>query len=670
MTVRSGSGRAVGWCALLLAGQIATLLLIEAGPLVRYQHYPPLHRLLSGSHPAALAVFAFQALAVVLGLARARSMLAAVLRRAPGWTVLWVGVVFVLTSATLSRSIADYAGELLFASLVQLVHLGNVLLILAHLPDTWLGPLESVASRILGPRGGNTPEPDDLDRFAWIPALWVTAVAVVLTIGAYQMHPHVPDEVAYLLPARYFAEGRITLPLPAVPDAFNVDLMTYQATRWFSPVNPGWPAILAVGALAGLPWLVNPLLAGLNVLLAYRFLRGIYPRRTARIAVLLFAVSPWNLFMAMNIMPHTATLTCALGAAVAVAHLRRDPRLRWAVLGGLGVGMVGLIRPLEGAAVGILLGLWALGARGKRFRLAPAAALTMASLATGALVLPYNRHLTGSATTFPIMAYTDALYGPGRNDLGFGPSRGMGWPGLDPLPGHGPADVAINANFNLFQINTELLGWGTGSLLLLLAWLASRRLRRPDWMMLAIIGVVAGLHSFYYFSGGPDFGARYWYLVIIPCLALTARGIEYLEREAEPAVSSGAPRVLAAVALLVFVPWRAIDKYYHYRGMRPDIRRIAAAHPLQDGIVLVRGKRHPDYASAMAYNPVDFATPRPLYAWDRSPAIRRELAAAYPGRAFWIVDGPTVTGNGYRLVAGPLTGAQLVLRPDSLLLPP
>ena len=164
--------------------------------------------------------------------------------------------------------------------------------------------------------------------------------------------------------------------------------------------------------------------------------------------------------------------------------------------------------------------------------------------------------------------------------------------------------------------------------------------------------------------------------MIIPCLALTARGIEHLENGAERVVSGGAPRVLAgvgvlgAVTLLVFIPWRAIDKYHHYRGMRPDIRRIAAAHPLQDGIVLVRGKRHPDYASAMAYNPVDFSAARPLYAWDRGSDVRRQLAAAYPGRAFWIVDGPTVTGSGYQLVAGPLTGAQLVVRPDSLLLPP
>lgn len=676
MTVRPGAGIAAAWFALFLAGQIATLLQIEAGPLVRYQHYPPLRRLLFDSHPAAIAVFAAQVLAVALGLVRARATVGSMLSRAKGWPVLVVGLVFVLTSATLSRSVTDYAGELLFASLVQLVHLGNVLLILAHLPETWLGRIENLANRLLGPRGDGVSEPGGPDRFAWIPGLAVTALAVVLAIGAYQMHPHVPDEVAYLLPAQYFAEGRITMPLPAVPAAFDVDLMTYQATRWFSPVNPGWPAILSVGALVGLTWLVNPVLAGVNVLLAYRLLREIYPRRTARIAILLLAVSPWNLFMAMNLMPHTATLTCALAAAVAVARLRRDPRLRWAVLAGGFVGMVGLIRPLEGAAVGLLLGLWALGARGSRFRLAPAAVLTAATLATGALVLPYNRYLTGSATTFPIMAYTDALYGPGRNDLGFGSNRGMGWPGLDPLPGHGPADVAINANFNLFQINTELLGWATGSLLVLAVWLVSRRLRRPDWLMLGVIGMVAGLHTFYYFSGGPDFGARYWFLVIIPCLALTARGIEHLEHEAERVVSGGAPRVLTgvgvlgAVTLLVFIPWRAIDKYHHYRGMRPDIRGIAAAHPLQDGIVLVRGKRHPDYASAMAYNPVDFSAARPLYAWDRGSDIRRQLAAAYPGRAFWIVDGPTMTGNGYRLVAGPLTGAQLVVRPDSLLLPP
>jgi len=401
-------------------------------------------------------------------------------------------------------------------------------------------------------------------------------------------------------------------------------------------------------------------------------LREIYPRRTARITVALFAASPWNLFMAMNFMTHTATLTCALAAAAAVARLGRDPRARWGVLAGCFTGMVALIRPLEGAAVALLLGLWSLRARGLRFRFTPSLALTLAAVVTGALVLPYNRYLTGSARVFPIMAYTDAVYGPGRNDLGFGTNRGLGWPGLDPLPGHGAADVVINGNLNLFQINIELLGWATGSLFLLLLWLGFGSLRRPDRLMITAIAVVAGIHSFYYFSGGPDFGARYWYLAIIPCLALTARGLEFLEDRADRAAPGGGQRVLVSAsvlvagALLLFVPWRAIDKYHHYRGMRPDIRRMTREYPIGNGVMLVQGRRHPDYASAAAYNPTDLTASVPLFAWDRGLVVRRALVAVYPDRAFWIVRGPTVTGRGYEIVAGPLSGAQLLTRADTL----
>jgi hypothetical protein len=670
---RAGPGdrQTAGWLALLLAGQAATLHMVQAGPFVRYQHYPPLPGLLAETHPAAIAVFLLQAIAVVVGMLAARPPAGSLLRPLGRWPLILVGVGFVLTSATLSRSIPDYAGELLLASLIQLVHLGNVILLARSLTERRVGAIRSLAARWLGPPGEQGQTAPDRDRFAWIPALGVTLVAAILALASYQNHPHVPDEVVYLIHARYFAAGRLTLELPAVPEAFDLDLMTYEATRWFSPVSPAWPAILAIGIVIGAPWLVNPVLGGVNVLLAYRLLGALYPRRTARIAVLLLAVSPWHLFMAMSFMPHTATLTCALAAAVAVARLRRDPRLRWAVIAGFFLGLVGLIRPLEGVALALLLGLWSLGARGRRLRLLPAAAFTLAALATGVIILPYNKLLTGSPGKFPINAYVDARYGAGHNDLGFGANRGMGWSGLDPLPGHGAADVAVNANFNLFQINVELLGWATGSLLVLLLWLALRRVTRSDRLMVISIGTIAGIHSFYYFSGGPDFGARYWFLVIIPCLAIAARGIEELERAAEAGAPGaggrvlGAATVLAAGALLVFVPWRASDKYHHYRGMRPDIRELSGRHPWGDGIVLIRGNRHPDFASAAVYNPVDLGRELPIYAWDRGGDIRRRLVAAYPGRRFWIVNGPTVTGRGYQVLAGPLTGDGLLARADS-----
>jgi hypothetical protein len=104
---------------------------------------------------------------------------------------------------------------------------------------------------------GDAEEPRGVDGLAVLAALWVTVLAAVLSLTAYQRHPHVADEVGYLYHARYFAEGVLTMPTPPVPEAFDIDLMHYEEDRWYSPVPPAWPAMLALGALLGAPWLVN-----------------------------------------------------------------------------------------------------------------------------------------------------------------------------------------------------------------------------------------------------------------------------------------------------------------------------------------------------------------------------------------------------------------------------
>jgi hypothetical protein len=43
---------------------------------------------------------------------------------------------------------------------------------------------------------------------------------------------------------------------------------------------------------------------------------------------------------------------------------------------------------------------------------------------------------------------------------------------------------------------------------------------------------------------------------------------------------------------------------------------------------------------------------------------------AYPDRRFYLVDGPTVSGSGFLVTAGPLEGAELLARRDSLIPPP
>jgi len=648
------------WLALAMAGQAAALQLVDAGPRLHYQHYRPLSILIAQTHPLLLLALLAQAALVTFGLRKHWPALSGWIgRNFRTWQILAAGLIFVLSAATVSRDVKLYLAELVLAALVQTVNLANIILAGLTLRPTALEWLKPRLQKFFGPPQAVSP---GFDRFALIAAGWTVLLAAALSFFSYQRHPHIADEVVYLHHARYLAAGMLAMPAPPVPAAFELDLMDYHDGRWFCPVPPAWPAVLALAVLAGVPWLANPLLAGFNVLLAYTLIRELYDRPTARLATLLLAASPWQTFMAMNFMTHTLTLTCALLGALGVARASSTGRLRWACLAGIAAGLVGLIRPLEGLAVAGLLGLWALGVGGRRLKPLSLAAFALAALATGAAVLPYNRLLTGNPARFPIVAYTDKLYGQKSNAYGFGPERGLGWP-IDPFPGHGPLDALINADLNAFSINIELFGWSTGSLLLAALPLLLGKLRRPDRLMLAVIAAIFVLHFFYWFSGGPDFGARYWFLMLVPCVALAASGLRLLEATTgSTAPSAFTPAVLALclLALVNYFPWRAVDKYYQYLDMRPDIPRLAAHHSFGASLVLVRGDRHPDYASAAVYNPIDLQAPAPIYAWDRSPQVRAQILRAYPGRPVWLLDGPSITGGPFRVAAGPLTPAALL----------
>jgi len=655
---RSPAWRAAGgWLALGLLGFAASLSLIEAGPVVRYQHYLPPSGWPSAA-PWAVAVLGGQVLLVVWGWwARRRSfVLGASLPRRFGLAVTILA--FVLTSATLSAEPARYLTELLVASLLQGLHLATVLLAAVSIPTAEADAFGRRVTELLGPSTGTRSDSGPrLDRVAVAMAMFATILSAFLAWSSYQWHPHVPDEVAYLIHGRYFADGLLWLPKPEPYGGFDIDLMFADGARWYSPVPPGWPAVLAVGVRLGLPWLVNPVLTGINVLLFHRLLWEIFDRRTARVGAVLFAISPWNLFLGMSLLTHASSLAAALIAAVAVASWRRRPRPWLLIAGGVGIGAVSLIRPLEGLIVAMLLGPLALFTRPWRRGVIGASVLAATTALTASIVGPYNAALSGSARVFPIMRYTDTLYGPGTNALGFGPNRGLGWSGLDPFPGHGLIDVLVNANLNLFTLNVELLGWATGSILLVLFGMIGRRWSRGDWWMAAVLVAVIGTHTFYWFSGGPDFGPRYWYLIVVPCLGFAARGLLKLLDDGNPRSSGQAAAALTGLAfsgLLVFVPWRAVDKYHGYRGMTPEIFRIADSAGFGRDLVLISGHRHPDFASAAVGNRLALDGDAPIYAWDRNPAVRDSLLDRFPDRRVWLVDGPTRTGGGYRIRLGPI----------------
>jgi 4-amino-4-deoxy-L-arabinose transferase-like glycosyltransferase len=348
------------WLALALSGQAVALQLIEAGPTVRFQHYVTLQDFSPADHLVPSAILLAQILLVAVGVFRRRGAIIGWLRRSfRPWQLAAILSGFVLSSAVLSKSAGFYVAELPFASGVQLISLGNVFLVVASLPTGTRLRLYSVLDRFL--RRDKRSRGRSVDGFAAVISIWVVAAAAFLSTMSYQRHPHVPDEVIYLLQAKYFAAGMVTLPVPPVPEAFDIDITVVDGDRWYSPAPPGWPAILALGERAGFPWLVNPLLAGLCILLAYSLISQLYDRPTARLTIALLAVSPWFLFMGMNFMTHTSSLAAALLAGLGTLRARRTGRLGWIGLAGVSTGLLALIRPLEAVAIGSVIAIFLLG---------------------------------------------------------------------------------------------------------------------------------------------------------------------------------------------------------------------------------------------------------------------------------------------------------------------
>lgn len=654
------------WTALALTGQAASLQMINAGRLIHFQHYRAFPDLFSNDF-FSLGLLALQIVLVAVGIGQRWASIKHWLEKNFAiWQIVLILLFVAFAGAAVTPDVSIYTMSLLMSATAQIVSLANIILLAWAVPSDSMASLRQKLDGFVGEKRTDKPV---LDRFSALAALWIVLLTGTLSFFVYQNHPHVPDETQYLFQAKYMAAGQVTVTAPPVPEAFAMYMTPYRAERWYGIFSPGWPTLLAIGIMFNAEWLVNPLLAGLCGLLAYLFFQEIYSRRVARIAILLLCCSPWFIFMSMSFMSHVFLLTCALGAAVLLSSAIRSNRFILALSAGLLVGIAALIRPLDGVMIAAWLGVWTLiKCQSWSQRIWTGAALVAGTVITTALVFPYNKAVTGNALLSPLDAYYTQYFSSDVMALGFGAGRGFHW-GLDAFPGHSPLEAVINGALNVFLLNTELFGWATGSLLLATGFVVSGSVRRKDYWTFAVILVVIGGYSLFWYHGGPDFGARYWFLCIIPLIALTVRGMEWISEKIESQETID-PRVILAVGILCaltlisYVPWRSLDKYYHYLQMSPDIARLAEVNNFGKSLVLIRGEEHPDYQSAWIYNSVNFEGEGPIYAWDKSSEVRKELLREYQGRPVWIVDGPTRTNGSYQIIRGPIAAEELLREPN------
>jgi 4-amino-4-deoxy-L-arabinose transferase-like glycosyltransferase len=403
--------------------------------------------------------------------------------------------------------------------------------------------------------------------------------------------PAVGDEFALRWQALLLSSGRLFARSELNSEFFSTIETLDVDGRWFAQFPFGWPAMLSVGVRFGVPWLINPLFAGLGAIGVYQFVRGIDDELTARVTTLLFALSPFVLFMAGSQMTHTAALAFLWLALSAVPRWRaadnRASAYRAAALIGLGVGLAASIRPFDAVVVAVVVGAFQVRIAMRNRWLAPSIALQCAvALIPVVLVLAANRATTGAVLP---LAY-DVLNGP-EHRPGFH---------LTPLGFvHTPYRGVYIVSSYLMKLDVGLLGWPVPAMVLVVVSLAlMRRATVWDRLLLAILGgMLLGYLS--YWSESSFFGPRFLITVAPIFLLYIAR----LPRALRERIKSPIERT--AVALLIpiwiIIAWDTPAKEGRLYGVH-ELARLYNMHA-QSGPPIVEAVARAGITKAVIFIP-------------------------------------------------------------------
>ncbi|MFN7971141.1 MAG: alkaline phosphatase family protein [Acidobacteriota bacterium] len=444
-------------------------------------------------------------------------------------------------------------------------------------------------------------------------AACVTADCAWISTARMDRIPHVFDEFNYLFQAKNLAEGRMGAPVPPFVDHFNQIFFVIHGGYWYGSSLPGHPLVLALGVLAGSAWLVDPLLAGIALLLLHRFLERALGPPMALAGATLLAISPFFRILGSVYLAHETTLCCALALLHAFTRLVDTGKLSYALGASLAFALGFLARPQAILVWGIALGAWSIPRlfAGKtpvsRRAGATLLVLILPALPFAAFDLAYDKVLTGEWTNTP-----RAIVSPSHH-IGFGTDIGRRMTDGTYI-GHSPKKGVENVRLLIRLLGRDLYGfWGASLVFLPFSLLALRRsaMVAVSWGALALNSAI----YFAYFTPSPLYGPRYYYEMLPALILLTLEG---------------------AAVLVSLLPSKARAR----QGLLTGLAALTIAS------LAVYGPAHLD-----RYQP------------DKATALRKVLPSLPPGRAIVLAPPPYFTAR-VQSWNDPLLGAEVLFGSD------
>ncbi len=373
-----------------------------------------------------------------------------------------------------------------------------------------------------------------LARLSARPWTFIAAATVTLAAAAmfiYRRHPLSMDEYAPLFQAHAFAKGSLwgEVPpevLPRLVPIRSGDFLEAAADgRVISSYWPGFALLLAPFAALGVPWLLNPLLGGATLAIAWHLARKLSPSPSAAgWAVLLTAASP---AFAVNAVSYYSMGAHLFFNLLFVALILEATPLRLAAAGAVGSLALVLHNPVPHVLFALPWMAWIGLRRGGARRLALLLlGYLPVSVVLGLGWLWVRSRLAGGA-----------VQGPGPVELAAGLAR---------IAFSSPSAELV---FSRAAGLVELVLWAAPGLLLVASWSAFRSFRRAGdrrLLLLALSGActLAG-YMFVPFNQGHGWGFRYFHSAwgVVPLLAAAFLTSPDVER-------TSLPRAMLACAAL------------------------------------------------------------------------------------------------------------------------
>jgi hypothetical protein len=337
----------------------------------------------------------------------------------------------------------------------------------------------------------------------------VFLISCYVAVVVLELFPNSADEYAYVFQAEGLSRGKLWDTPHPLKDFFAFEHIAQVNDKWVSRFPPGWPLILSIAFIAGIPpFIVNPLLGALTLIVLYNFCVRHYDRKVAFWATIITALSGSFIFNAASFFSHTSSLLLLLIFIDLMYRYLDEGKVYQILVAGLCLGMLAITRYFTAFLIMIPVGAYLLY-HYKWRSIRTMFLMGMSALPPILFFLWYNYAITGN----PFLPVTSWAYED--ETLGF-------------VKGH---SVGKGIEYLLRRIFLFLTWISPGLLILYIVYIAKKirstteRLSHPEdyWLIFLAAG-----YFFYYHFGGNQYGPRFYFeaipFVVILVVSKVLRG--------------------------------------------------------------------------------------------------------------------------------------------------